>query len=112
MELTEDGFLDISLAASDADNDPLSYVIDNMPQKGQLTGEGQLWRYQPDQDVYGEDSFSFSASDGKSRSNSANIRLSIRPVNDAPRGLSLEARKELLSKGSLELDLAALFSDP
>ena len=64
------------------------FVIDQQPVKGKVTildARVGSYRYQPNKNVAGEDSFTFiaSADDGKV-SNSAAVSIHIGPVNDAP----------------------------
>jgi hypothetical protein len=84
--LLEDGQITLNLLdrISDADGDPLSVTIGN-PQHGQVLNNGDgSYTYTPDADYNGEDSFSYSASDGILDSGLAIVRLTITAVNDAP----------------------------
>lgn len=81
----EDVPLEITLAAVDPESDPLTYVIVEEPAHGTLefTALPDL-TYIPDADYYGEDSFTFKATDGISDSNIATITITITSVNFAP----------------------------
>jgi cellulase/cellobiase CelA1 len=84
VTLSEDAAKAITLGATDADGDALTYVIVTAPLKGALTGSGANWTYTPNTNVNGPDSFAFKASDGQADSNTATVNLNIQPVNDAP----------------------------
>jgi len=82
----EDTALDITVFASDADDDVLSYIIVSQPEHGVLLGEGPNYTYVPDPGFVGDDSFSFQASDGQALSNIASVNITIAPNsgNSAP----------------------------
>jgi hypothetical protein len=61
VTLDEDTSTDIKLGATDFDNDVLQYDVINQPQNGTLKGSGAQWRYTPDADFYGTDTFTFQA---------------------------------------------------
>ncbi len=83
----EDGALHDTLVGIDGDGDALSYTILSAPAGGQVellnmtTGE---FRYTPDPDATGQDSFLYSVSDGKDVSSSAVVTITVLPVNDPP----------------------------
>jgi hypothetical protein len=81
----EDTPVGITLHATDADNDPLTYYIVASPTKGALTPEGGAdFTYTPNANANGSDSFTFRANDGHANSNIATITITIHAVNDAP----------------------------
>lgn len=85
VTLTEDSTSDISLSATDANSDTITYSLANAASNGVVvidptTGESS---YTPNTNFNGEDSFSVSASDGTD-SSSVTINLAITPINDAP----------------------------
>jgi hypothetical protein len=80
----EDQTLDLALAASDADRDPLTYTIVTQPAHGTLSGTAPDLIYTPAQDYFGNDSLQFQVSDPYLTSNLATIAIHILPVNDAP----------------------------
>jgi hypothetical protein len=84
VTLDEDTPADITLRATDLDNDVLQYAVIGEPQHGTLSANGAQLRYTPDADFYGADSFTFRAWDGYEYSNVATVTLVVRPVNDAP----------------------------
>jgi VCBS repeat-containing protein len=72
---------------SDIDSDPLTSVVTADPMHGSVTlNLNGSFRYVPDADYNGIDSFSYHASDGQAVSSPATVTLYILPVNDAPTG--------------------------
>jgi hypothetical protein len=86
IKLDEDESLYIPLNANDAQNDPLTYTIVELPKHGSLihNNGNNIVYYTPFPDYNGMDIFSFKASDGYSDSNIAQIVLTIKPINDPP----------------------------
>ncbi|MFH0879553.1 MAG: Ig-like domain-containing protein, partial [Lentisphaerota bacterium] len=82
--LDEDSSLLITLQGSDADGDPLAFLLDAPPSYGMLTGTPPRVVYIPTNDYFGSDNFSFKVSDGRLESASASVGVEVRPVNDAP----------------------------
>ncbi|MDM8523903.1 Ig-like domain-containing protein [Desulfococcaceae bacterium HSG8] len=83
----EDTAAEGMLNASDADGDNLAYRIVTRGEKGTVTLTGissGAFVYKPDADVSGTDSFMFRVSDGISDSETAEMTVIIRPVNDPP----------------------------
>jgi hypothetical protein len=76
--------VDITLTASDAQNEALTYSIVTFPAHGSLTGIAPNISYTPATDYSGPDSFTFTANDGLLESNSAAVSITVMPVNDAP----------------------------
>jgi sugar lactone lactonase YvrE len=84
LEVDEDNPLAVTLAGTDVENDPLSYVIVTGPAHGTVTGTGAARTYTPAVDYNGPDSFTFTTSDGSLDSEPVTVALTVRPVNDAP----------------------------
>jgi hypothetical protein len=80
----EDTAKSITLAASDADGDSLSYSIVSGPSHGTLAGSAPNVTYTPAANYNGPDSFTFKANDGTADSNVATVSITVTPVNDAP----------------------------
>ncbi len=74
----------ITLTGSDPDNSALTYLIVTPPMKGTLTGQPPNVVYTPNLDFNGADSFTFKVNDGETDSPPATVRVTVRPVNDAP----------------------------
>lgn len=86
----EDTPINITLAGTDQDNDPITnYIIATTPiilNNGILDINGSLpnLKYTPSQNAFGNDSFTFQVSDGDKISPTATINISITPVVDDP----------------------------
>jgi large repetitive protein len=74
----------ITLVATDADNDPLTYSIVAAPAHGTLSGSGAAQTYTPNTGYSGADSFTFKANDGAADSNIATVAITVTHVNHAP----------------------------
>jgi VCBS repeat-containing protein len=83
----EDAFVVIDVLANDvdADGDELSALVVSGPAHGTLgfNPDGTV-TYTPDADFFGEDSFTYRASDGPPDSNMATVSITVNAVNDAP----------------------------
>ncbi len=84
VSLGEDSSAPITLTGSDADLDPLGFLIIDQPQHGTLTGTAPDVVYMPLANYFGSDSFTFLVSDGTDNSLPATVSLTIQPVNDPP----------------------------
>jgi hypothetical protein len=84
VSLNEDTSLPISLAATDANGDPLTYSIVTVPIHGTLSGAAPNVIYTPFANYNGADSFIFKANDGIADSNIAAVSITVNPVNDPP----------------------------
>ncbi len=80
----EDVAAGITLAASDADGDALTYTILTVPQYGDLSGTAPDLKYAPDENWSGVDGLTFKVSDGMDDSSVATVSITVNPVNDAP----------------------------
>lgn len=80
----EDTAKAITLSATDADGDALTYIIVATPTKGSLSGSGANLTYTPTANVNGADSFSFKVNDGTVDSGTVVVSISITAVNDTP----------------------------
>ncbi|PJJ58400.1 hypothetical protein CLV56_2651 [Mumia flava] len=76
----EDTAVDITLDGADADGDDLTYTY-SQPSNGSVTGEGPDVTYTPAADFNGEDSFSYTVSDGQEEA-SATVTITVAPVDD------------------------------
>ena len=77
---------------TDPNEDALTIQILDNVSHGVLSSESDgSFTYVPDENYYGEDSFSYKAFDGAELSNEATVTLTIIPVNDPPAVFTLEA---------------------
>lgn len=80
----EDTPVAITLTATDADGNPLTYNIVTPPSNGTLTGTPPNVAYTPVLNYFGPDSFTFKANDGLVDSNVATVSITVNSVNDLP----------------------------
>ncbi|MFN8469350.1 MAG: Ig-like domain-containing protein [Caldilineaceae bacterium] len=80
----EDTAVNITLTATDANGDALTYTIVTPPAHGTLTGANAAKVYTPAANYFGADSFTFKANDGTLDSNVATVTINVTAVNDAP----------------------------
>jgi PKD repeat protein len=75
----------ITLAASDVDNDALTFIIVTEPQQGTLSGNRAERIYTPNAGYHGPDSFTFKVNDGWVDSNVATVTITVNePPNQPP----------------------------
>jgi RHS repeat-associated protein/uncharacterized repeat protein (TIGR01451 family) len=85
ISVTGNGSAQITLQASDADNDPLTFHIVTPPAHGSLSGTAPALTYTPSPGYSGSDSFSFRASDGVLDSATVSVSVTVTaPINRAP----------------------------
>ncbi|MEO5916835.1 MAG: Ig-like domain-containing protein, partial [Luteolibacter sp.] len=84
----EDTAVEVALAATDADDDVLSFSIVSPPSKGTLTGTAPHFTYTPNPNSNGTDTFTYTAADGSISSGLATVTLNVTPVNDLPTAIS------------------------
>jgi hypothetical protein len=82
LEIAAPGVLDNDY---DLDNDPLTAVLLDGPESGELTFNADgSFIYTPEQDFHGQVTFTYRVFDGTDYSEIALVTLVIQPVNDAP----------------------------
>ncbi len=84
VEFDEDTSVVFTLAATDADADPLVFSIVTAPSHGTVTPLGNDWIYVPRPHFNGVDSLQFVAKDTESTSIPVTFTFSVSPINDAP----------------------------
>jgi len=103
--------VDVTLVATDIENDPLTYAIVAQPAHGTVVLVDNVATYTPALNYTGPDSFTFKANDGALDSNVATVSITVTPVNDAPVAVDDEytvAEKDTLTiaaPGVLENDV-------
>ena len=80
----EDTAKAITLTATDAESNTLTYAIATSPSHGTLSGTPPNVTYAPATNYYGADSFTFTARDASLTSTPATVSITVTPVNDAP----------------------------
>ncbi|MGA0409482.1 MAG: tandem-95 repeat protein, partial [Limisphaerales bacterium] len=81
---SEDVNLDVTVIASDADGDALTYQLFGLPKLGLIQGTAPDWVYVPNANAHGNDQFSYVVSDGVLQTAPVNVDIFMAPVNDAP----------------------------
>jgi hypothetical protein len=71
----------VVLAATDANNQPLTYRIVTQPTRGLLSGLAPNMTYTPTPNTSGSDSFTFVANDGIADSAPATVSITVNPVH-------------------------------
>ncbi|MGE5611777.1 MAG: Ig-like domain-containing protein, partial [Bacillota bacterium] len=84
VSLDEDASASVSLCASDADGNSLTYKLLSGPTHGTLIGTAPNLVYTPDANYNGSDTFTYLANDGTVDSLSATVSITVKVVNDAP----------------------------
>jgi DNA-binding beta-propeller fold protein YncE len=67
----------ITLSGSDPDHDPLTFAVASQPASGALSGAPPVLTYHPDTNFIGQDSVTFTASDGKVTSAPATVWIVV-----------------------------------
>jgi hypothetical protein len=83
VEINEDSPMNITLTATDLENDALTYAYTDASH-GQVTGSAPSVTYTPAADYSGPDQFTFTASDASATSTPATISITVKAVNDPP----------------------------
>ena len=81
----EDAPVDVALAVTDPEGDPVTVRMDRLPAAGTVSGTGPTFTYTPNADFHGADAFTVVASDGQAESEPATIGITVTEVNDPPR---------------------------
>ncbi|MCU0368458.1 MAG: Ig-like domain-containing protein, partial [Cyclobacteriaceae bacterium] len=106
--LNEDTTLPITLAGSDVDGDPLTFIIVSQPTNGILLGTGANITYKPNLNYFGGDSFTFKVNDGTTDSNVATVTLTVRPQFDPP----VATDQNIVTDEDTPVDFTLTASDP
>jgi hypothetical protein len=78
IQLKEDQFTKIKPQAQDPENNPLNYQIVSGPTNGSVSISHKKFHFEPDEDYYGEDSFTYQATDPSGAvSNTATVSINI-----------------------------------
>jgi VCBS repeat-containing protein len=82
----EDNSVTVNILANDtdADGDPLNISGVTQPANGTAIIQGASVLYTPDLNYFGSDGFSYTISDGRGGTATANVSIDVTPVNDPP----------------------------
>ena len=83
MTTFEEAEIVFELNGVDAENDDLIFTYSN-PSNGQLVASGLSLSYTPNNNFYGQDSFTYYANDGSNDSNIGIVNIQVININDAP----------------------------
>ena len=100
----EDNSVEVSLDASDLDQDTLTYSIVDDPVNGAVSLDGIKVTYTPNENYNGEDTFTYKVNDGTEDSNTATITVTVNPVNDTPTVKDVSLTTKLNTDGSTKFD--------
>ena len=84
LHLDEDTDAQVTLRATDVEQDHLTYRVISQPRNGTLSGSAPNLRYTPRRNWNGTDTFFFAVSDPALGSRPAMISFEVRPVDDLP----------------------------
>ena len=94
----QDTPVSITLSATDADGDSLTYSIVSGPANGTLSGSGANRTYTPNAGYFGTDTVRFKVNDGKEDSNTASVSITVNEVQlrdpENPTGLTAGVKWE------------------
>ncbi len=87
VQVAEDGTLDVTLVATDADGDPLTLELVGQPTLGSVVLQGGLGlRYEGAADAFGTDTVQWKVTDGALYSQVHTLTVEVLPQPDAPAG--------------------------
>ena len=104
--LREDEALSLQVSGVDLDADELSFSMAQLPSHGVLKGSLPNIIYHPELNFFGEDTWSFSVSDGNETSSPATVTMEVEPVNDPPVG-----RSEIITLNENESRIVELYGE-
>ncbi|WP_413614989.1 Ig-like domain-containing protein [Halomonas cupida] len=85
VTVPEDGAATGQVSGTDVEGDDLAYRLDDGPKHGSVVvNEDGSFRYTPDQNFTGEDSFTVVVDDGHGGTTTVTVPITVTPVNDAP----------------------------
>lgn len=111
FSLTEDTAFTATIQSSPTGGATFSVQQTTQPQKGTITafGSNGSFTYQPNANVFGQDTFSISATDSAGKTGSAVVTLNIAGVNDVP--AAANDRLVVASAGTVTIDVLTNDSD-
>ena len=104
QETAEDSPTTITMVATDADNDILTYIIVSQPNQGILSlVSGSDTTYTPNANYFGTDTFQFKVNDGTTESGSATVTITINSINDDPIATNLTMSTKINTSVAISL---------
>ncbi|MHC1764869.1 MAG: Ig-like domain-containing protein [Verrucomicrobiia bacterium] len=103
---------EVHLAATDLDEDPLTYSIEDRPQHGTLTGTGTNYVYSPEPGFLGQDRFTYKAWDGTDFSRAATFNIKVTDQNSAPSAKDFTVRTLVNTPTNITLQATDPESNP
>ncbi|WP_341501776.1 tandem-95 repeat protein [Gallaecimonas sp. GXIMD4217] len=107
LETEEDSEVAFQIDSDDDDGDAVTLVVVTAPNHGSLDSSGAQWRYVPDDNFHGSDSFVVRGEDGQGQSEPLTVAVMVTPVNDAPVAHDDELAPAYSADGSYLLDVLA-----
>jgi hypothetical protein len=104
LTIDEDNLGVLTLQGNDVDSNNLTFSIVDTPSNGEVSIEGDLVTYTPNDDYNGEDTFTYKASDGSDESNLSTVTVIVNPINDPPVVEELSLSTSLNTEISAEFD--------
>ena len=108
FDTAEDTPLHIDLDGFDPDGDLLQATV-TQPTNGEITRSAERWLYRPHQDFTGEDTFTYSVSDGVHTSVPGQVVVNVLPSADAP---TVDVTPDVAAGLGFPVSLEADFTDP
>ena len=105
-ELVEDGVKLIYPSGSDIEDSQLTFSVYDLPEHGNVSVDGWIFTYEPNENYSGEDSFTYISNDGELSSEPALVTLTISGTNDAPIFEQVNAI-ELNEDSNIDIQLSA-----
>ena len=103
---------DLHALSSDADNDTLTYSVDQAPANGTLViNPDGTYRYTPTANFNGTDSFTYRVTDADNATTVATISLTVTPVYDAPTTNGPIAAQQANDSSTFNLAVGNRFAD-
>ncbi len=84
LSTPEEVSVDVTLAGSDPENKPITYSVASQPANGVLSGTEPNLVYTPNENFFGEDTFTYTVNDGAQDSLAAIVTINVAGINEAP----------------------------
>jgi gliding motility-associated-like protein len=108
VTVVEDTPKSITLTGNDVDGDVLTFIVQNPPTRGTLSGTAPNLTYTPNLNYNGSDSFTFIVNDGTVNSATATVFITVTPVSDPP----VADDQSVSTQEDVQLSITLTGSDP